>query len=472
MRVAMVVDSDAFGGAEVYTGHLLRKLPGQVRRSLIVSEQVAARMLPAAGRCEAVRVVPLSRHAPEAPAIADAVQRLAPDVVQVNLVDPASNAAALAAALDRRPTVATLHLQGDTGTQAARLRSLYHRLAAAIAPSRAIHQQLVDLGVPPGRAVRIRNGVDVPVAPAPQRVRAVPRIGSVGRLTEQKGFDVLLAAVAEMRCRSLPDFQVVIVGAGRERESLERRARDLPVRFLGECSDVPAVLRRLDVFCLGSRREAVSLALMEAMAHGLPCVATDVGDTREAVAADALLVPPEQPHPLADALCLLLADPGMRRALGDRARERARRKFTAERMAADTAVILLAAARESRQQGLSLSEHVLDRHVTGARKADGAPQVRARRTRDTGTHGTLAGPSMRPPDGITGQEHGDAAPSYRGGEVRGTRVVGDQKGGMPEQQRILPESRPPGQVNRFGSHADLNPLCQRPLATEPPDDDA
>jgi glycosyltransferase involved in cell wall biosynthesis len=472
-----VIDSDAFGGAEVYTAHLLRKLPVEAQRSLIVSEPVAAQVLPAAGQCDAVEVVPLSRHARKAPAIAAGIRRLAPDVIQVNLVDPASNAAALAAALDYRPTVATLHLQGDPGSEPARLRSLYRRLAAAIAPSLAIREQLLQLGVPPERAVRIRNGVDVPTALATPRRRPSLRIGSVGRLTDQKGFDVLLAAVAGLQSRPVPVFDVVIAGAGREREQLERQAYGLPVRFLGACSDVPALLRTLDVFCLASRREAVSMALMEAMAHGLPCVATDVGDTREAVGGDAILVPPEQPQALADALETLLADPSLRFALGKRARARAQQDFTAERMAAETAAVLMAASgrpriRQLRQESLGFPQHVIDGHVRGTREPDRAVQVGTRRTGHRRADDSMPRPPVRPPDGITGQEDRDAPPAHRGREVRGAGVVGDEQGGVPQQQRILAQRRPAGQIDSSGGCTPAHVACQRSLGREPSDDDA
>src|SRR5437763_16659717 len=92
LRVTIVVDSDAYGGAERYAGHLLHGLPSGVRRSLVVSEAVADHF---AGAAFPVAVVPLARHRERTPAIMAALAGFAPDVVLVNLVDPASNAAAL-----------------------------------------------------------------------------------------------------------------------------------------------------------------------------------------------------------------------------------------------------------------------------------------------------------------------------------------------------------------------------------------
>ncbi len=105
------------------------------------------------------------------------------------------------------------------------------------------------------------------------------------------------------------------------------------------------LLHGLDVFCLASRREALSLALLEALAHGLPSVTTDVGATAEAVGDAALVVPPEDPAALVEALDAVLADSGLRRRLGAAAFARARREFGAARMVDQMAAVLAGAAR-------------------------------------------------------------------------------------------------------------------------------
>jgi glycosyltransferase involved in cell wall biosynthesis len=139
-------------------------------------------------------------------------------------------------------------------------------------------------------------------------------------------------------------LRVVIAGQGRAWDRLERLAEGLPVTFLGLCRDVPALLRELDVFCLPSRREGLPLALLEAMAHGLPCVATAVGDIPEAVGSDALVVRPDDVDVLVNALGRLLDEPELRRDLGRRARLRALRDFDAERMVTQTVRVLAGAA--------------------------------------------------------------------------------------------------------------------------------
>jgi glycosyltransferase involved in cell wall biosynthesis len=186
--------------------------------------------------------------------------------------------------------------------------------------------------VDPARAHVVPNGVDVPPDPAGPAGRAVPRVGAFGRLTAQKGFDVLLAALRRL---DVP-FDAVIGGAGRDGEALRTAAADLPVTFPGWVTDVRGFLAGLDLFVVSSRVEALPLVLLEAMAEGLPCVSTDVGDVRRAVGEDAVVVPVEDAGALAAAVRDLLVDPAARGALGARARARAERDLGADLMAGRT----------------------------------------------------------------------------------------------------------------------------------------
>jgi glycosyltransferase involved in cell wall biosynthesis len=160
----------------------------------------------------------------------------------------------------------------------------------------------------------------------------VPRIGGLGRLTDQKGFDVLVEAVRRLTGDGVR-LELVVGGTGRDGEQLRRAAAGLPVTFAGFVDRPRAFLADLDVFCLSSRREALPLVLLEAMSEGLPCVATDVGDVRTAVGDAAVVVPPGDPGALAAALRPLVEDRALGRDLGVRARRRAERAFDAELMA-------------------------------------------------------------------------------------------------------------------------------------------
>jgi glycosyltransferase involved in cell wall biosynthesis len=337
-RVTLVADSDAWGGAEVYLTHLGRRAGANGwTASFVCAEPVAGRSTAVAGSAQ-VTPVPLARHLTEAPAVRAAIAAQRPDVVLVNLVDPGSNAAAMAAALEVAPTVGVLHLAGDTGTgeRRRRLAELYGRLAAVLTPSADGRRQvLADLGMPEDRVHVVPNGVDVPAVASGPAGRAVPRVGALGRLTGQKGFDVLLDAVRSLVAAGTP-ADVVIGGTGRDEAELRAAAAGLPVTFRGFVGDVPAFLSGLDVFCLSSRREALPLVLLEAMAAGLPCVATDVGNVATAVGQDAVVVPPGDAAALAAALAALLADPQCRADLGARARRRAVREMDADLMAERT----------------------------------------------------------------------------------------------------------------------------------------
>ncbi|SHF03264.1 glycosyltransferase family 4 protein [Streptoalloteichus hindustanus] len=341
LHAVFVVDSDAFGGAEVYVRRVVRFAPPWLRCSVVVSKDVAEHFVDCLPFSDVV-VVPLRRHRWSAPATAEALAALRPDVVHVNLVDPASDHAAVTTALRAAPTVATLHLEGHIGNGIGRdrLRETYGRLAAVIAPSEPIAEQLVGpLGVSPARVVRVRHGVEIPPHPRKPVDNSPPVVASVGRLTAQKGFDLLLDAVAEL-CSQGQELRVVIAGDGRDAAALRRRAAGLPVEFVGHCRDVPGLLASCDVFCLPSRREALSLALLEAVAAGVPSVATDVGDHRAALTGAALIIPPEDRPALVRALARLLREPALRAELGARARERAVRDFAVERMAERTASVL------------------------------------------------------------------------------------------------------------------------------------
>jgi glycosyltransferase involved in cell wall biosynthesis len=347
-RITFVVDSDAWGGAEVYVRHLLARADGLGwSAGLVCSAPVAAEfrdVVPA----DRLDVVPLARHQGHAPVIEVALRGQRPSVVLVNLVDPASNAAALAAALAVAPTAATLHLPGDVpeGAAGMALRGCYRRLAGVLTPSHEGWAQVTgELGVPAARVSVVANGVDVPAnCPGPAG-GAPPLVGAVGRLTLQKGFDVLLAAVRSLDAAEPGRLTVAVAGRGREADALAAAAVGLPVSFRGFVRDVPGFLRELDVFCLPSRREALPLALLEAMASGLPCVATDVGDVRTEVADAALVVPPDDVRALTEALDALLRDPAGRADLGRRARQRAVTHLNADLMARRTFGLLAALAR-------------------------------------------------------------------------------------------------------------------------------
>jgi glycosyltransferase involved in cell wall biosynthesis len=148
-------------------------------------------------------------------------------------------------------------------------------------------------------------------------------IGTVGRLSPEKGLEYLFLAVREL-VNVYPRTKVLIVGDGdkKYRLSLQEKVKDLELSphifFVGIYEDVPQILRCLDIFSLPSLTEGFNRSLLEAMACGLPVVATAVGGNVEIVqdGVNGLLVPPSNPGALASAIAELLKDKEKARKMG------------------------------------------------------------------------------------------------------------------------------------------------------------
>ena len=198
---------------------------------------------------------------------------------------------------------------------------------------------LERLGYDPKKAITIRNGVEQDGRPpSKEKLRELGLdgilIGAVGRLDRQKGFAVLIEAMAHLKGTPL---RCAILGDGPERARLEalirRRGLEGSVRLLGE-TEAASWLPAFDVFCLPSLWEGLPNSLLEAMALGLPVVASAIDGVPEAVTdgADGLLVPPSDPAALAAALQRLAGDAGKRARLGAAARKTAAERFALSRM--------------------------------------------------------------------------------------------------------------------------------------------
>ena len=285
-------------------------------------------------------------------AVAALVRALAPDVLHAHN-DTALFYAGLVGALlgRRRPaTCGTLHTRPGHATRKGRLvtRLASRRLDAVTAVSRELAQVCLQDGWV-ARCDVLWNGVELeefaPPASGPGAPEAAWRarlevpadcflVGHVGRFDPVKRQRDLLAAT-RLAAREVP-LATVFVGQGPGRASFlaELRAGD-PVRTVERVEDVPGFLRALDAFALCSAHEAAPRVLLEALASGLPVVATAVGGIPEIALEPgrepaALLVPTAEPERLAAALVSLARSSERRRALGRRARERVQ-AFSAER---------------------------------------------------------------------------------------------------------------------------------------------
>jgi glycosyltransferase involved in cell wall biosynthesis len=185
---------------------------------------------------------------------------------------------------------------------------------------------------PAERMLVIPNAVDVSSAATTHRNGGVPTIVSVGRLAAPKDFPTLLRALARLEPGS---FRARVVGDGPDRAALEEEARRLrvstAVEFLGERDDVPALLAQSQVFVLATRSEAHPISLLEAMATGLPVVASDVGGVPEILDGHGFLVSPGDPDALAARLRRLVEDPALRAEHGGLARRAAETAFDVPR---------------------------------------------------------------------------------------------------------------------------------------------
>jgi glycosyltransferase involved in cell wall biosynthesis len=166
-------------------------------------------------------------------------------------------------------------------------------------------------------------------------------VGNVAALTGHKDHATLVEALALLRARQ-PRAWLVIAGEGELRGALEAQARALGVEgrtvFAGFRNDLDRLLPAFSVFCLSSRLEGLGTSVLDAMALGLPVVATAAGGIPEAVVdgVTGRLVPPRDPRALADALFEALSDEARRKAWGETGRRRFLECFTCERMVDET----------------------------------------------------------------------------------------------------------------------------------------
>jgi glycosyltransferase involved in cell wall biosynthesis len=171
-------------------------------------------------------------------------------------------------------------------------------------------------------------------------LKDAPTVGIVSRLAPEKGHMVLLEAFGRL-LKDIPAAQLIIIGDGRIRGGLERRARQLGIErsvfFFGQMLNVAEFLAIMDVFVRPSITEGFGLGVVEAMMMRRPVVASDLSEFRQILddGKAGLLVRRGDSASLKDALLKLLRDPAFAKALGNAGREYAIRNFSAERVASD-----------------------------------------------------------------------------------------------------------------------------------------
>jgi len=201
--------------------------------------------------------------------------------------------------------------------------------------------------LPAEKLVVIPNGVDpndyrnLPSKAEARNLSQLPDsafiIGTIGRMHRVKGLYILLAAFAQL-AELNRSVHLLFVGEGTDRQLLIDQAQDFglnsKVTFLAFQKDIPKLLPALDLFVAASLHEGMPNAVIEAMAAGLPVVATDVGGTPEVVqdGQTGFLVPPGEYEALAISICKLLEDPDLRCRMGKEGKERVAKYFSIEQM--------------------------------------------------------------------------------------------------------------------------------------------
>jgi glycosyltransferase involved in cell wall biosynthesis len=279
----------------------------------------------------------------ERAAVAALCRSLGSDVVHTHgyRADVVDSGAARASGV---PVATTVH--GFTGGGArnrlyeALQRAAFLRFDGVVAVSRPLAERLLRGGVPARRLRLIPNAWDGGARPLPrgearERLGVAPgafHVGWAGRLSREKGPDVLLDALAR-----LPDPPVAVsfLGDGREAGALRARAERLGVadrvRWHGAVEGAAALFPGFDAFVLSSRTEGTPMVLFEAVAAGVPVVATRVGGVPDVVGdAEARLVPPEDPAALAAALDDVRRDPDSAARRAEAARARLEARFGAD----------------------------------------------------------------------------------------------------------------------------------------------
>jgi len=342
LRVVAYTDAVGVGGAEISLGHLVAAVSSDIEVMVLgTCQQVVNRI--AAGRPQASCMVLPAIGRKMAITHLNALLKLRPDVVHVNLCTPWAGATGLAAALilpgARVVRVDQLPLRTTEILKLWRTRSLCLRVDAHVAVGQASARRMEDFyALGRNTVLSVPNcvpDIEGDPAPPPERPPGQLVVGSVGRLDRMKGHDILLQAIARV-----DGVVVTILGEGEERPALEQLAAELGVsdrvHLPGWVEEPRNHLSSFDVIAMPSRSEGFPLAIVEAMLAARPVVAAQVGSISEAVVdgKTGLLIDKDDVDGLAAVLHRLRDDPCLRARLGQNGREVARTCFTVQHMAA------------------------------------------------------------------------------------------------------------------------------------------
>jgi glycosyltransferase involved in cell wall biosynthesis len=313
------------------------------------------------------------------------LRRLQPDLLHVSCDNQWSAPyGLLAGVLTRTPTIGVVH--GPAPAWRRRQRLLAQWLALAVDAYVSVSKSSAaatanSLGLAPGSVRTIYNGVRRPstssnaigrsLTSETRQPNAGPVVAGVGRFAPEKGFDVLIRAMSE-----LPSAELVLFGDGEEKANLESLTERLGiserVHFAGWVSSPWDTSFQIDVFAMPSRREGFGITAVEAMMSRIPVVASGAGGIPEIVEHErtGLLVPPDDPKALAEAIVRLLDDPQLRERLVDAAETATSVRYTPEAMAASYEALYSEVLRERPSAGRRPFSR---RHLLSARGTSTSP---------------------------------------------------------------------------------------------------
>lgn len=343
IRILEAITPSRVGGAEVFVANLCESLPKLGAEVELFCP--AGRPFVEYARGRGIEPVTWRTRGKIDPLTVLRVRRLIKngpfDLIHTHL-STASLLGALAARLARKPSVA--HIHGlNTATS-------FRYSTHLIAVSEAVKSHMVAQGIAADRVGVVYNGVDMTrFAPVPiEEAKAnagydadAPVLGVFGRLAEEKGQRTAVEAMSLLR-EEHPKTKLVLAGEGKARAELEESARALGVEemvdFRGFVDDVPALMSACDIVLVPSLREGFGLAAVEAMALERPVVASAVGGLREVIDQRGMgvLVAPQDPQAMADAVSDLLDDRASAVAMARQASEAVRERFD---LAKQTAVL-------------------------------------------------------------------------------------------------------------------------------------
>jgi glycosyltransferase involved in cell wall biosynthesis len=359
MKILQICSASSIGGGE---RHLADLSSGLVERGHYVFAAVrpgspVRQILTAVDRDSAIEVeMRNAADAISASRIAGFGTRVGAEIIHAHLARDYPMAA-LASRLSDIPFVLTRHVLFPMK----RLQKyVLRRVSAVIAPSSAVYDRLINEAVlPPDKVVLIHNGVDIDrFKPKPDKGTMPFTVGTVGHLGKIKGHDNFIRAAAAVG-QERPDIRFVILGGqgsgSHERRELEilitRLEMDDRIEIRGWTDDICVPLGELDLFVSAARSEPFGLAIAEAMASGIPVIATNSEGAREIIVdgVSGVLVPTDEPDAIAASILRLAGDPSLRGRLSDEGRERVVDHFSLDAMVDKVETLYESVAGKSQQ---------------------------------------------------------------------------------------------------------------------------